>query len=263
LTSTLEKNFSHHFPGKIWTLVAATDKNLLFIEIRDEANFQVSFYALEYTANEFVWKDLRLKESWWVSLQAAHGDMALFQSYMSKGNPDHKKLIGFDIFNKTIRWEVEEFSFYDWNDTTILGYLTNGDIQPAIIDRETGAVQAVGWENKTSVRDTHSKSPAQYLEESTHFESVKSFILQKTGWTIVRGVEYLEMDGRIMVSAYSDHEGSLANYLLVFNQAGTLLMQEKLGEKLEGLGTDTFFVLSGCLFFVKNKSELVAYRLYD
>lgn len=263
MTSALQLNFSHCFPGKIWSLHTAPEKDLLFIEIRDEVNFQVTFAALQIKTNQFLWNGLELKESWWVSLQAAKEDTVLFQSYVSKGNPDHKNLIAFDIFTKTVRWEVEEFSFYDWNDTTIFGYRTKDDIQPAIIDGRTGVVTEMRWEVQSTGKDVKSTSPVQFLEGTTHFESVKSFIGHKTQLSIVMGVEYLEWDNWIMVSAYADQEGSLANYLLVFDKAGTMLLREKLGEKLQGLGTDTFFVLSGCLFFVKNKSELVAYKLYD
>ena len=196
-------------------------------------------------------------------MQAAKEDTLLFQSYVNKGNPDHKNLIAIDIFTKSVRWEVEEFSFYDWNDTTIFGYRTKEDIQPAIIDHRTGEVAAMHWEVQSKNRDTKPSNPVQFMEGTTHFESVKSFITQKAKLSIVMGVEYLDWDKWIMVSAYAHQEDSLANYLLVFDKAGVLLLKEKLGEKLQGLGTETFFVLSGCLFFVKNKLELVAYKLYD
>ena len=54
----------------------------------------------------------------------------------------------------------------------------------------------------------------------------------------------------------------MANYLLVLDKDGEVLLEVKLGEKLPGLGTDTFFMLSGCLFLIKNKKELVAYTFY-
>ena len=66
-----------------------------------------------------------------------------------------------------------------------------------------------------------------------------------------------------MVSFYIEEGVNLANYLLVFSLEGEVLLEVKLGEKLTGLGTDTFFMLSGCLFLVKNKSELAAYTFYD
>jgi peptidoglycan/LPS O-acetylase OafA/YrhL len=49
--------------------------------------------------------------------------------------------------------------------------------------------------------------------------------------------------------------------LLVVDESGNMLLQEKLDEQLKGLGVDTFFVLSGCLFFVRNKRHLLSYKI--
>lgn len=83
----------------------------------------------------------------------------------------------------------------------------------------------------------------------------------QTDYTITKGVEYLEFNDWIMVSAYVEESAKLANYLLVFRSTGALVLTLKLGENLAGLGSDTFFILSGCLFLVQNKTDLVAYRL--
>ena len=73
-------------------------------------------------------------------------------------------------------------------------------------------------------------------------------------------MEYLEHEHLIFVSYQVMHE-SLANFLVAFSEQGELLFQEKLGDHLKGLGLDTFFILSGFLFFVRNKSELISYRI--
>ena len=73
-------------------------------------------------------------------------------------------------------------------------------------------------------------------------------------------VEYVEYGSLIVISAFAG-EQNLANYLFVFNSAGELLLKETLGEQLKGIALDTFFILSGFLIFVKNKSELVIYKL--
>jgi hypothetical protein len=56
-------------------------------------------------------------------------------------------------------------------------------------------------------------------------------------------------------------EVGLANYLIVLTADGDVVMNEKAGENLKGIGIDTFFLLEGSLFFVKNKCELVRYKL--
>jgi hypothetical protein len=53
----------------------------------------------------------------------------------------------------------------------------------------------------------------------------------------------------------------LANYLIVLTSEGDVLLHEKAAENLKGIGIDTFFLLEGSLFFVKNKCELIRYKL--
>jgi hypothetical protein len=237
------------------------DQPVLLVEVRDEVNFKVNFFALDYQQNLFLWKDLELSEPWWIGLAAAQGNTLLFQSYVNKGNPDHKNLIACNISDASVRWEVAEFSFYDWDDAVIRGYHTVVDIQPAVVDVETGVLTKASWDSQPPRVQPESVSPVQYLEGSTHFETVKKFVSTKVEYSPVMGVEYLEWKDWILVSIYVAQPSGLANYLLVFDREGKICLTEKLAENLTGLGTDTFFILSGCLFLVKNKSELVTYLL--
>lgn len=202
-----------------------------------------------------------MKESWWVGLTAANEKTLLLHSYINKGNPDHKNLVAYDIFGQKIRWEIDEFSFFDWNDSVIWGYRTLNDLIPATVTIETGTLLEEEWQPIPAQERTDVYKPVRYTEGTSHYETVKRFVEQKASMEISRGVEYLEWENRILLSVYLEQGGKLANYLLVFDREGEKLMEEKLGENLPGLGTDTFFILTGCLFLVKNKSELAAYVL--
>jgi hypothetical protein len=253
--------FSHHFPGTIWNTLAVEPENRLVLEVRDDVNFKVTFSLLDYAKNEFVWKDISLSESWWVSLAAANKSTVLLNRFMNKGgNPDHKSLIALDAAAATIRWETEELSFYDWNALEILGYRTKDDLVPVKVNLITGQVVEEPWQPKAESILPENSKPVFYAEGTAHFETVKKFVAQ-TDYTITKGVEYLEFNDWIIVSLYVEESAKLANYLLVFSETGTLVLTVKLGEKLAGLGADTFFILSGCLFLVQNKTDLVAYRL--
>jgi hypothetical protein len=57
------------------------------------------------------------------------------------------------------------------------------------------------------------------------------------------------------------NEAGLANYLYGLSASGEILIKEKLGESLKGVGLDTFFIFSGHLIFVKSKNELISYKI--
>lgn len=253
--------FSHHLPGMIWNTVAAEEERLLALEVRDDTTFTTTFSLLNYQRNVFLLENKSLPEPWWVSLAAANEQTMLINRFMNKGgNPDQKSLIAVDIQSGGIRWEVESFSFFDWNKTEVLGYLTKGDPVQATVNLTSGVLTEEDWEEGPESSSPERQRPAFYPEGSQHFDTIKEF-LRKADYLIVKGVEYLEFNNWIIMSGYVEESAKLANYLLVFDHEGTLKLTVKLGENLAGLGTDTFFILSGCLFLVQNKTDLVAYRL--
>jgi hypothetical protein len=254
--------FSHTLKGKIWSTLAIADSNLLVVEVRDDQNFQVEFSVLDYSENAWTFEKLRLSEQWWAGITAAGGSTILFHTFRSKDNPDHKNLIAYDIFKRKIRWEVEEFSFFDWDDSTIWGHKTGTDLLQATISIESGVVTEMKWGDKHGLKAMEIAKPLRYLEGMQHFETVQRFVEQRSTYLPVKGIEYLEWREWIMIGIYVEEGGKLANYLLVFNSNGELSMEEKLDENLVGLGADTFFILSGCLFLIKNRSELAVYS-YD
>jgi len=253
--------FSHRFQGTIWNTLAVETENRLVIEVREDVNFKVTFSLLDYAKGKLIWKDISLPESWWISLAAANKNTVLLNKFMNKGgNPDRKSLIALDANTATIRWEMEELSFYDWNESEIFGYRTKDDLVQVRINLVTGQLVEEPWQPKPENVKPESPKPVFYAEGTPHFETVKKFVAQ-ADYVITKGVEYLEFNDWIIVSVYVEESAKLANYLLVFSETGELVLTLKLGEKLGGLGSDTFFILSGCLFLVQNKTDLVAYRL--
>jgi hypothetical protein len=53
----------------------------------------------------------------------------------------------------------------------------------------------------------------------------------------------------------------LANFLIVFSKKGECLLKEEISSRVKGIGFDTFFVLRNNLIFIKDKNELVSYRI--
>jgi hypothetical protein len=102
--------------------------------------------------------------------------------------------------------------------------------------------------------------PFQYEEGTGHFDTVRDFLQARLGITPVATIDYLEFQRLIMVSVFVQ-ENNLANYLYVLDSGGEVLLNEKLGENLTGVGLDTFFMYSDHLIFVKNKSELITYKI--
>jgi hypothetical protein len=260
LTSKLDFNFSQRFSGIVWNTLAIPGTDLLVIEARDEKKREARFSLLDFKKNDFLWKDKLFEEKWWIGLTTATPNVLLFHVFQSMDNPDVKALMAWHIHEQRVLWKLEHFSFSRLEGEYIHGLFAKEELQPKIIDIATGeSVENVPVASDF-MENIMLQKPFQYIDGNVHFETVKTFLTSRLNIVPVIGVEYLEYRHLIFIS-YQVQLENMANYLVVFSEAGDLVFQEKLGDHLKGLGLDTFFILSGFLFFVSNKSELFSYRI--
>lgn len=206
-------------------MILVPERSVLVLEIRNDARRKVSFTALDFDQNEFLWKGVEMDEPWWVNLFMARGNKVVLSKFDNTNNPDSVSYINVDLETASI--------------------LASDPIESTISN----------FQNKKII------VPIQYVQRSPYFETVKKFIYQKLNWSAVHSIEYLENSGLIFISMYTQEGTNLENQLLIFDENGELLVRDKIGEALKGLGLETFFLQSGYLFYVKNKVELVTYRI--
>ena len=252
----IEFNFSHVFEGKVWNTLASVKNNLLLVEVRDNDKRKATFSALENDRGEFLWRDVEFDEPWWVSLAATAGDVVLFTMYLETNNPDKKAIFAYHIFNREILWWNNDFSLTSVSDGYATGVTSKFGVKTITLDISTGnEVEDAG---KPQIGDEVVR-PQQYLDDNAYFATVKTFLGRKFNLLPVLALEYLEYDSNIFISFYIQEPG-LANYLYILSADGEILLNQKLGDQLNGIGLDTFFVLSGCVIFIKNKVELFSYK---
>lgn len=258
--ATLQLNFSHSFPGLIWNTLADTGDQRLFLEVRDVERKTVSFSALNLRNNEWLWKDIVLDEPWWVSLAGLAGDRLLLTLYNDTNNPDRKSLLAYDIASKSMAWWYSGFSLLAANRLYVKGIDARFPGREMILGSSTGVpLQEVDFHLEDS-QNFPVIRPFQYKEGTQHFATVGHFLRSRLEIVPVATLDYLETDDLIMVSAFV-RGNDLANYLYVFDTGGALLLKDKLGEGLPGVGMDTFFVYADHLISVRNKRELITYRI--
>lgn len=236
------------------------ERFLVFVEIRDETKKEVTFSAFNIKTGEKVFQGLKFEESWWISLsEVAEGKMIL-TVYNDTNNPDKKSVIVYDYERDQLLWWKNNYSFSAIGLDRILlsesGVAGTKFLVLNLTDGQPGADQSF------LPRDQNFSylKPLQYYQENGHFETVKSFLRENFNLTAIHLIEYLEFETFIIISCYSQ-EKHLANYLFVLTSSGELLLKEKIADELKGIGVDTFFLFSGYLIFVKNKSELVSIKL--
>jgi hypothetical protein len=234
-------------------------QNILFIEVRNEPQKQVSFSGIDLDSKTWLFQNITFDEPWWISLGEVSENVILFKLYTDTSNPDKKSVIAYDFIDKKIIWWRNNYAISGVNEDVVLGSEAALGMKFLALSLRDGqplenAIISQPRENFLV------RKPLQYFQETGHFETVKSFIQSQFGMLPVSVIEYLEMDPLVCISFYVG-EQELANYLIVLKNTGEVILNERIGEQLKGIGIDTFFLLSGYLIFAKNKRELVCYKM--
>ncbi len=251
-------HYSHVFDGTIWNIKVCDQNSVMVLEVRNHERREVRFSALNYLTNAFLWRDKVLDDPWWINLAGVSGRIVLFTYYSDSNNPDKKATIAYHLTDAQMAWWNNDFSIHTISREFVAGYAEKFGKRELVLNIQTGhVVENVepDLNNSDSVVRPH-----HYPADHPYFATVKRFLNQKFNLLPTAALEYLEHDSLIFISCYL-HEKELANYLYIISPDGDLLLQEKLAEHLKGIGLDTFFILSGCVFFVRNKGELVSYKI--
>jgi hypothetical protein len=239
-------------------MLAWPEGNMLVLEVRDAEKKSVSFSALNYETAEFLWRDKNLEERWWVNASAVVDGVILFTAYLDTNNPDKKAILAYSVNDLKLKWWNNDFSISHIRGNTVAGFASRMGLKELHLDIATGKEKAKD-ESEGDRKVTGLQKPAQYSEEMDHFQTVRTFLAERLNLIAVSALEYLETEKGIIISCYLQENG-LANYLLVLSTDGKVQLKEKLEGNVKGIGVDTFFVLDGSLFFVRNKVELISYK---
>ena len=258
MARSVQFNFSYVFEGVIWNMLVSPGHGTLVLEVRDKERKRVTFSALDSRGGKFIWRDKSFDESWWINLGAVSDNVIVFTVYMETNNPDKKGVFAYHIFEDRMLWWNNDFSIVSVSNAVVEDVSSKYGFRQATLDIMTG--QEVSGKQVEQSAHAPVTRPHQYLAEHSYFGTVKTFLEQKFNLSPLISLEYLEHDSLVFISFYVQ-ENELANYLIIISADGSLLVKEKLDEQLKGIGLGTFFILSSCVIFVKNKGELVSYKI--
>ena len=260
MIDSLHLNFSRRFKGIIWNTVVSGEDKVLLIEVRNAEEKRVRFSAFNYEKGQFLWTDRELEESWWVNATSIIGGMVFFTIYLDTNNPDKKGVLAYSLNNLELVWWNNDFTIGEITSAGLKGYSGKFGIKELVLGIADG--REVGAGSGATLIANPVKKPVQYVEGTQYFDTVKNFLVKQLNLDPVSALEYMETDQCFLVSCYCRvDENLLANFLFVFSKAGKLLLNERLDTSLKGIGLDTFFVVDDLLFFVKDKVELLSFRI--
>ncbi len=253
------------FEGNIWNMLTDPEARYLFLEIRHEKQHQVRFAALDLEHEKLLWKDLTFQEPWWVSMSATDGSTLVLHEYQDSQNPERKQYFAIDVATRQTIWQSDTFQVRQVRQGWLLGYDLQGEERRykllAVKDDTEKPLPAGEAAHLWTAENKKIQYPLHYTETQPYFDLIRQFVLRYTDTQPVGGCEYLEYRDIILISYYIRQAKALANYLLMTNKAGDLLLQERLAHHLTHQGWGTFFIAHEKLIIVQEKSQLISYAL--
>ncbi|MEO1049842.1 MAG: DUF4905 domain-containing protein [Bacteroidota bacterium] len=259
--------FSHSFSSNIWNIITDEKGQTMVLEIRDQENHQVSFSALDIKSKQLLIEQHTLEEKWWVGVTALYKLIVIFHSYEDSANPEIKKFYGYDLQSAEITWELDDVVFIRMVPGGMLVRSKDEDEQYLLIDVEAGTAQHLpddqveAREGSQGGENNNVMYPLHYDEENEYFATLKKFVETRTGRSPAKAIEYMEYQSCILISYYIYESEKLSNFLLISDLQGNIVGQEVLDTSLESPGLDTFFVMGDNLFFVREKKNLIGFKI--
>lgn len=255
---------SFKLDGTVWKMLAHPSKPVLYIETRKAETRETGFVAIDIERRQVLWNKVQMEPSWWLGLEAVTEELVLLHAYTDIQNPEHKGIFAIDGNTGKKVWEHKEYTFAGFSKKQLLMY-PSGRLEEgySLADLKGGGVVIAGENVETDELPAHVKisNAIQIYAEQANFFKVATFILQSVNKEAITMIDYLEYQDHLVLAFYTKQDDALINWLLLANREGKVLFCNEIENKLMRVGKDAFFIFFNHIVCIKNKSELLTYKI--
>jgi Domain of unknown function (DUF4905) len=282
LRNSLKKNrirplWQYSTQGVLWQIQAGSERVILG-EDRNLETKHVSFFCLDRRTGVPLWHDLTLEEQWWCGIEEIHDSCVVFHGFASPDMPGHRGVTVADIPSGKILWKNPHVRYVSGSGTSLkviresremvealeLNLLTGDIVQQSVVERSIPEARSGSIEARKDVHLPEVVSPG------TAGFSARERLLLRLGapGTLTPPAQVLE-EGNLVVIAtqvrspgFSDSQSPDQVRLFVLGGPGRdVLFEDTLARSAIAPATASFFVQLDVLYYVKERSTLVALPL--
>ncbi|MCJ8209630.1 DUF4905 domain-containing protein [Mucilaginibacter sp. RS28] len=248
IAETIAVNFS----SPIWRMQIDESEDLLFVEVRNTAEKQVSFSGLDLKTGAITFKDLVMPERWLTGMEAATGGVLLLHGFQSEKLPLHKGLTALDGRTGEILWADYNLNYDSHTTKSFIVY--DARFQP----KKTFQIHPL-----TGERLADSESDDQINSEIKLPEIVDANLISLPLPVAPHGnaIHYLRHNEFEIVSLHALNNGRFNQYLYVFNGEKQVVYQDIVNEEIQKLQPEAFISYKNQLIWLKNQHSLKVVNL--
>lgn len=239
--------------GIIWRIEIDGLSNILFLEVRNTEDREVSFASFDLTTGKINFKQFTLPEKWLTGIEAAYDGVLLLHHYQSATSPVHKAIVAINGLDATTLWSNYTYAFDSLSVNGPIVY--NIQVQPKklfLVDIKTGNMLRQFEPTIDSILPNHIIAPNVLpLSALSPLITIEPY---------GNSIHYLEYNNFRIVSLHSFKDGLLKQHLYVMDDAN-IIYEDIMNDDIQKLQPEAFIIRKNCLIYIKNRSKLKALKL--
>lgn len=248
--TSMNPYISARFNGDIWRMEIDELSNILFVEIRNGEDKQVSFASINLQTGHVNFKDLTSPERWLTGIEAGFDGVLLLYHYQTETGPVHKGIVAIDGVSGEMLWSNYTLAF---DHLSVEG--------PIVYD--TGI-----FPRKLFLADCKTGVTKRMFEPSACKELENNIVLPRTVSPGVLPISALpvhpygdmlhclDYNNFRIVSLHALKAGSLTQVILIMDGNNEVVYQDIINTGIQKLQPEAFIVHRNRLIYIKNRSEL-------
>lgn len=269
----MEKHFSYKSQSQIWRILIS-DSEKLILETRDVNTKEVFFHCFDIQNGSKIFSDFQLEDKCWIGIETVHKDIFYFHGFPKPDLPIHAGIVAFDLTSQKILWTNTGLSFLFVYKDKVYGfkqgfeerYFYELDYMNGNVIKEYGNDYATINNLKNDANNAKDWSSYIYPEafKANSDEKINRLIEHQTAKNKIIGkVEYNIYNRYLLFSYHSKvFENSLINKFFVVDiDSEKVILSEILNANISAMLTDSFFLYKNFLFLLREKNEVMVYKI--
>ncbi len=268
-----KKVFSFTDKNQIWRLLISNEDQLI-IETRNVKDKEVFFHCYDLINGKKVFTKLQLNEKFWMGIEALKNGIIYFHNFAKPNMPEHKGIIAYSIIEKKIIWQNNDLTFLALIEDKIYAIKKKFEGQDVfILNSQNGNIEKELGNDPKLLSQIINQSQldadfSDYLypeQNQLYTKEIKNIINKEIGDKgNIENIESLYINSLLYFNYYKRQENNLLdNVFVVYNlEKRKKVIYEVINKNLNAFAPDSFFVYKNYLLVLKNKNEIVSYKIH-
>ncbi len=268
----LKKYYSFSSNKQLWRLLI-NDKDDLMIESRDNDTKEVSYFFINIPSKNVIRNKINLPDNVWIAVESYFGNMVYFHKFVKPDLPIHSGIIAYDLTKDAIIWENPNYRFFIVDEDYLIAQKQGfEETQLVKLDLQNGEflenISLPLEEIEIMHNNFVDKFNYDFYDYPDNFNLTDNDLLSKTldkytkKFPLKFTPQVMFYENFIFCNFHLLTNKGIDNYFIALDTDKEKITEEIiLNKNVKGFVPESFFTYKNYLFLLKDKTELIIYKL--